>query len=145
MGLLQYGCFLLLGTAALNLIFSIIIGNLWGLFGILFATFLSRLFTNLWYDPYVIYKHAFGRNPVEYVKKYIIYILVLIAEVVICYYLTQWIQASLVSKIVLKAAVVSIICNVVFYMIFRKTSEFAYLCQITKKAKTLILRVISRK
>ncbi len=40
-----------------------------GLFGILFATLVSRALTNLWYDPYAVYKHGLFISPIRYLKK----------------------------------------------------------------------------
>ena len=145
MGLFRYGRFLQLGTAALNIVFSILLGNIWGLFGILLATFLARLFTNLWYDPYVIYKHAFGKNPRDYLKKYILYFGVLMMYILICHFLTQWIQFSLMANILLKVVVVSAVCNVVFCIVFGKTQEFAYLWQGVGKIKNMITGRFSKK
>ena len=34
-------------------------GDMWALFGILFATFLARASVNLWYDPIIIHKYGF--------------------------------------------------------------------------------------
>lgn len=47
MGLFRQGRYMLLGTAAINLVCSIWLGNKWGLFGILIATAIARLFTFL--------------------------------------------------------------------------------------------------
>lgn len=138
MGLFRYGRFLQVGTAALNVLLSVVLGKLWGLFGILFATFLSRLLTNLWYDPYVIYKYAFNKNPLDYMKKYLVYLLVLTVDVIGCYYLTKFIRFSLITNIIVKALLISIICNAVFIIIFRKSREFAYIWQLAGKAKKLI-------
>lgn len=145
MGMFRYGRFVQLGTAVLNLLFSILLGRAWGLFGIFFATFLSRLFTNLWYDPYVICKHAFERKPIEYLKKYIIYLLILAFEILVCYYLTKSMHFSLITNIILKVILISGICNAVFFIIFHKTSEFQYLVQIINKVKIMVSGLFKKK
>lgn len=145
MGLFRYGKYMQMGTAALNLLFSIILGLQWGLFGILFATFLSRLFTNLWYDPYVIYKHAFGKNPLIYLKRYLGFFAVLILEVVLCHILTGWIDFAPLISIILKALTVSLVCNLLFVLLFRKSPEFAYLWKIVQKVLSLINNLFARK
>lgn len=135
MGLFRYGRFLQLGTAALNLALSIALGSYWGISGILFATFLSRLFTNLWYDPYVVYKHAFGKNPLRYLKKYVYFLLILLLDGVICCMLIQFIHFSLAVNIILKAVITSVVCNTVFLLCFRITPEFVYIMQIFTSVK----------
>ena len=65
MGLFRYGRYILLITAAFNLILSIVLGKYFGLFGILLATAISRGLTNVWYDPYVVYKYGFESKSIE--------------------------------------------------------------------------------
>lgn len=145
MGLFRYGRFLQLGTAALNLLFSILLGKILGLFGILLATFLSRLLTNLWYDPYVIHKHAFNKSPVGYLKNYIINLLNTALEVLICYYLTGLLHFSLIANIILKIIIVSCVCNAAFYVVFHKTPEYQYLIQSVRRIKQMISGKIKKK
>jgi len=51
MGLFNHGKYLVLVTGSVNIFLSIYLGKIWGLFGILVATFISRLVTNIWYSP----------------------------------------------------------------------------------------------
>lgn len=46
--------------AIINLVLSIVFGIYWGLFGILAATFISRLLTTYWYTPYMLYKKSYN-------------------------------------------------------------------------------------
>lgn len=145
MGLFRYGKFMQIGTAVLNLVFSIALGMHWGLFGILFATFLARLFTNLWYDPYVIYKHAFHRSPLEYLSRYIRFFLILLLEIVICNSLICWIRCPLLPAILLKSIIVSLVSNLMVILFFRKVPEFVYLNQIASNILRIIRNLISGK
>ena len=61
-------------TATLNFVFSLILVQKIGLVGTLIGTLISRVLTLVWYDPYIIFKHAFGEFPVKYYSRYIIYI-----------------------------------------------------------------------
>ena len=53
-------------TAFFNVVLSIIFGKSLGLFGILIATAVSRLLTNFWYEPYILYRDYFNKNYREY-------------------------------------------------------------------------------
>lgn len=53
-------------TALLNIVLSVILGKICGLFGILFATFISRLLTNFWFEPIKLYKFYFNKPAKEY-------------------------------------------------------------------------------
>lgn len=52
--------------SAINVGLSLLLVKPWGLFGVLFATPVSRLLTQTWFDPYVVYKNVFMASPKEY-------------------------------------------------------------------------------
>lgn len=139
MGLFHYGRFLQIITAILNIIFSVILGYKWGVFGILFATFLARLFTNLWYDPYAVFVHGFGKSPMLYLVKYIQYLVVLGIAAGVCYIVLTPIHMPIFAQIILKILLCSIICNIIFYIIFRKTQEFQKVKEIGKNVFSILL------
>lgn len=145
MGLFRYGRFTQMFTALFNLVFSIVLGHVWGLFGILFATFLARLLTNLWYDPYVIYRHAFGKNPLEYLKKYIHYLLILLIEIVVCWILCSHIHFSLLVDVIVKVVIVSVVSNLVFFFAFRRAEEFEIVRNILQRVRQLLSEIPHRK
>ena len=138
MGLFRYGRFIQFGTAALNLVFSIILGYCWGLFGILFATFMARLCTNLWYDPYAVYKFGFDKSPKAYLKKYLVYLLVLSMAICFCWILCTHVHCAIWGQVVIKAAICSIIPNALFYLVFKKTDEYKTASAIIKRGIGLI-------
>ncbi len=75
MGVFQKGWVRPAITATLNFVFSFILVQEIGLVGTLIGTLISRALTLVWYDPYIIFKHAFGEFPVKYFVRYIVYIL----------------------------------------------------------------------
>ena len=139
MGLFRYGRFVQMFTAGLNLVFSIILGQIWGLFGILFATFLARLLTNLWYDPYVIYRHAFGQNPFQYLKRYIFYLLILMVQIALSWIICMWIHISPLMDVLVKGFLVSAVSNGIFFLVFRKTPEFG----VVRTTLSRIVQIVS--
>lgn len=52
--------------ALTNIALSIILGKVWGIFGILIATTISKLLTNYWYQPYILYRDIFNVKPKGY-------------------------------------------------------------------------------
>lgn len=58
---------------ALNIVLDIYMGQRWGIIGIFFATSVSRLLTQVWFDPYLIYKFVFKKSPGQYYIKYASY------------------------------------------------------------------------
>lgn len=133
LGLFHYGRFIQIFTGILNIVFSVVLGTCWGLFGILFATFVSRAMTSLWYDPYAVFVHGFGKSPVLYLKKLAKYLIVLLAAAVLCRLSFTLVRGSLLVKTLLKIVLCSVVTNVVFAAAFFRTSEFGMLKRIAGK------------
>ena len=127
LGLFHYGRFIQFFTGILNIFFSVLLGTYWGLFGILFATFVSRALTSLWYDPYAVFKYGFEKPPAAYVKKLVKYIVVLLIAALLCRISFSAIGGSLVSRTLLKILLCSVVTNLVFMAAFCRTAEFEML------------------
>lgn len=136
LGLFHYGRFLQIITGILNIILSIVFGNYLGLFGILLATLISRLFTNLWYDPYAVFKFGFKKPLINYIAQYVKYLIALVFAIALCTITLSPIKTNLFMTIILKMLICSIDCNLVFFIFFKNTNEF-------KKLKEIILHVIA--
>ena len=133
MGLFRQGRYLLLLTAAVNLACSIWLGQIWGLFGILIATAISRLFTNTWYDSYKLFKYGFHQSVVPYYARRGLYFLLLLITAGICYSLANLASGTLVFNIIYKIVICCVIPNTVFFCVFHKHSEFAYYMTLIKR------------
>jgi len=112
----------------LNIIFSIIFGNKFGLFGILFATLFARLLTNVWYEPYLLYKKIFKKKPSTYYIELISRILLIIGIIVVLNPVVSLVTTSnLYLKILLKIILCFVLPNIILLIVFWKTTEFKYL------------------
>lgn len=141
LGLFKYGRFLQIITGVLNIIFSIILGRIWGVFGILLATFIARICTNLWYDPYAVFKYGFHKSPIYYLKKYIYFLVVLLIAALGCHFSLKFVFGSLFVRIFSKMIICSVVTNVVFLCAFYKSEEFNML----KNIITNIFNVLTKK
>lgn len=142
LGLFQQGRYLLIFTAIINLICSIILGQYMGLFGILFATAISRAVTNTWYDPYAIFKYGFGISVRRYFKKYINYALILGIGGLLCYLLCELMKFDLIINIILKCLICTVIPNLLFYVVFHRRKEFIYYLNLWEG---IVMKVRNRK
>ena len=133
LGLFHYGRFIQFFTGILNIFFSVLLGTYWGLFGILFATFVARALTSLWYDPYAVFKHGFEKSPTAYVKRTAKYIVVLLVAALLCQLSFSIIGGSLVSRKLLKILLCSVMTNLVFMVAFCRTAEFEMLKRFIRK------------
>ena len=140
MGLFRQGRYLLLLTAAINLICSIWLGNIWGLFGILIATSISRLLTNTWFDPYKVFKYGFKESVMPYYLRRLMYFVIMVISALICFLFGNFIHGELWVIILYKILICSIIPNVILLILFHKTSEFHYYVELMNNVKDYFKR-----
>ena len=137
LGLFNYGKYILLITAGLNLTLSIFLGKIWGVFGILISTTISRIFTNVWYEPYAVFKYGLNKSPRIYFKRYILYAIVTIICFLSTLLITMRISIIFNTNIFIKFIIKLIICiilpNIVIVILFNKTEEFKYVMNIAQK------------
>ena len=141
LGLFKYGQYILLITAVINLIGDIIFGIKFGLFGIFLATVISRVTTNCWYDPYIVFKHGLHRNPISYFWSYLKHLAILLCTAICCFWACSFINYTPVLNVLIKVIICSIIPNTVFFLCFHRTDKFKY---VYKRIKSLIGSLIKR-
>lgn len=127
LGLFKYGQYLLIGTAIVNTACSLLLGSVWGLFGIYLATAIARVSTNAWYIPYAIFKHGLKKSPTEYFKLYFKYLLIISFVGGLCYIVCVNLHFSVWLNLILKIFICSILFVVIFIAIFHKSEEYKYL------------------
>lgn len=137
-GLFQKTNYIMIITAFLNLIFSIILGNYFQMAGIFFATFLSKLFTIFWYEPNLLYTTYFKRNPMEYYKSHSINAILVICSVFLLYAIAQIIKTNDWLSLILKGILVFVSVNLIYILRYCKTPEFQ---QLLAKLKKLVKKV----
>lgn len=133
LGLFRYGQYLLFYTGIINIVLDIIFGKYWGIFGIYVATLFARIVTNLWYEPYAVYRYGLKKSPVLYLIRYIRYMLILGLTGVVCWRFCRWCDFSVLGNVVVKIIICSIFPNAIFIVAFRKTEEFLYLKASAKR------------
>lgn len=142
MGLFKYGQYLLILTAMINLVLDVILGKMWGMFGIFLATIIARVLTNTWYEPYAVFKYGLEKNFKEYIKIFFEYVVVLIFTGAVCYVLCGFCKYNNIINLILKVIICSIIPNIVFYMCYGKTQEGKYLIGAIKKIITGVIKKV---
>ena len=133
LGLFRYGQYLLFFTGIINLVLDVIIGRILGVFGIYLATLIARLCTNLWYEPYAVYRYGLKKSPLDYFKRYISFSVILFLTGLVCWFLCSLCKFDLILNIIAKFLICSLVPNGMFYLFFRKTNEFSYLKNSIKR------------
>lgn len=126
-GLFNYGKYLSFLTALLNLGFSILLGKAYGLAGILAATSLCRLATNVWYDPYALYKHGLKAPVHRYYLEYLFFTCLGIAVCGVTYGIASQIPSSGIPGVCLQLVIVTVIPHAIYYFALKRMDGFAYL------------------
>ena len=129
LGLFKYGQYTLIFTAGFNLIFSVFLGRIWGLFGIYVSTAFARMLTSTWYMPYAVFKYGFNRKPLEYFKMYFKYFVIIAIDASICFVLCRCVDFSPAVNVVIKICICSIVPNVMVFLTFGRTAELKYLLE----------------
>jgi len=127
-GLFKVAKYSMLLCCILNIIFSIILGKIWGLFGIILASIIARLLTNIWYEPYILYTKFFEKNPLEHYSREFIRVLVLIGTIILMTPMIQLIAFSnLYMNILLKSILCLVIPAMILYIIYGRSEEVKFL------------------
>ena len=126
-GVFEQDKYLSLIQGAVNLVLSIVGIQYIGLAGVYVGTVVSGVMANL-IQPVIVYRDCFGRSAWTYYADAVKYIGVIVGVVLILIPVKHFLlmQVSLVTFVGM-AAVVTVIYNMVFFLIFRRTEEFGYL------------------
>lgn len=141
-GLFKYGQYMTFVTAVLNLIFSIWLGKRYGLVGILAATAISRLITNVWYDPYALFKHGFKKPVSVYYCGYCLYTLLALGTLYITSVACRCVDGVGILSVLFKFLLACVIPNLLYFIVLGKTAGFSFLLN---KVKVIVNGVFSRK
>lgn len=108
---------------AMNIILSYIFGKIFNLFGILFATAISRLLVTTWQQPFILYKKILNTSPKRFFINKIYYILVLAITLIPVYIFSNFFRATTYMLLTIKICGIGIIAIVCFYLMLAKTKE----------------------
>ena len=133
-GLFKQGKFRPILVAILNIVLSIFLGKLWGVFGVLFATFLSRAAISLWYDPLILHRYGFEASCKPFFARYFRRVLLLAAVLIAMLTIRHVVlsSATTVLRFAVVTMVTAIVPNAIFWLAYRRCEEYAYFRSIVK-------------
>lgn len=129
MGLFIYGKFRPLVSGIMNIVVSIILGKYLGLLGVLLGTTITRILTNIWYDPIIIFKYGFKKSVKSYYLKYLKYLAIFLSTTILISKTSLIIDSSSVAGFTLLLIITCLISSIIFFLMFRKCKEFKYLVE----------------
>ena len=134
-GLYQKTKYVMLSTAAVNLITSVVLGRVMGLAGILFATSIARLATYFWYEPVLLFKNYFGKSSLIYFGGVLKSLLTTLAIVLTVSYCMNTIHITSWLGLLLKACAVGITSLLLVILIYHRSEGLQL---VLRRAKSMI-------
>lgn len=117
-----------------HVVFSIIFVKIFGVIGIIIAGIISNSVLWFYVYPKYIYKDILKGNMKDYIKENIGYILLFVLLIIINYIISLLINVSnIYINFLIKVIISVIVPNLILILIFRKTSNFKYFYNLTKK------------
>jgi O-antigen/teichoic acid export membrane protein len=133
MGLFIYGKYRPIISAILNLILSLTFVQFYGIEGVFWATTLTRILTNIWYDPYIVLKKGLNSSVLMYFKKYVEYLIVIALGGYLSYLVVNSLSLRLsFGTFIFNGLICLLIPNIIIITKYFKTYEFQYIVNIIK-------------
>ena len=123
-GLFRKTKFIMLWTAALNIVLSVILGKVIGLAGIILATSLSKLLTCFWYEPKLLFNDYFKKPCKLYFIEMLKGTVGIFISVCAAWLATMWLIPSSWLELILKGVIVAFVSVAVIFAFYHKTEGF---------------------
>lgn len=124
-GLFVHGKYRPLIMAIMNIVISVLLAEKMGIAGILLGTIISRVATQIWYDPWLIFKYVFQISIFRYIKDYVLYGVI---TLLCCYVTNAILQAFCLEEGIMKVLSGCVLCvlvpNVVVVAAFHRSEPF---------------------
>lgn len=127
-GLFEHTKYVMIAASLINIVLSIILGMKFGILGIFVATAISRIVTNVWYEPYKLYKVFFKKKIFKYYIGQVTDFIVLVIAFICTYYIsTKIIINNAYINFAIKCILCVIIPNIIFYIYKYRTEELEFI------------------
>lgn len=127
--------YVMLIAAILNLILSIILGNIMGLSGILIASIISRLVTYFWYEPLLLFKEYFSKSIWDYFLPLFLNVILVIFNIIIFSKLLYFIEATSWCSLFVKSIICVLGTSIIFLLVYSRSDGFNIIINKVKNLK----------
>lgn len=103
-----------------------------GIYGVLLGTTVSTVLTNLWWEPYVIYKYKFRKPLVEYLIKLGYYTVLTLVICLLCHWACSFCEISGFLGVIFRLIFCLIINFTVITLLFGKTENYRFCFKMLK-------------
>jgi len=126
MGLFVHGKFRPVVSAVMNLVISIVLAHKIGIVGVLLGTTITRLLTNSWFDPVIVFRYGLKRSPIPYFIRQIKYAISLVVICIILTYFFSVLPNISIGILIIKIGVIIIVVPLYIIILNFRTKEFKY-------------------
>lgn len=132
-------------TALVNLVMNLIMVQFWGLYGIILSTIISMLFVGIPWLYHNLFSVLFHNGSKTYLSQLLMYSLTAVISTTICMIisLNTNIKSSIVS-LIFNALIGILIPNCIFFVLYRKKSEFMELVLMIDTLTKGKLKILKR-
>ena len=120
-------------TALSNLIMNIIMVRYIGVLGILLSTILSFLIIGIPWLVWNIFKYLFKRSSQLYVKKLLIYALIVTLSCFCSYGLCSFVLGNGFISLLIRVLICFVVSNGIYWVVFHKTQEYNHMIIIVER------------
>lgn len=131
-GLFVFGKYVPMIAAVCNIVLDIVLGKIWGLSGILWASTISRVFTYEIIDPCLIYKKIFHKPVIKYLLMYTGLTSLIFLDGVVSYKISSIVSLTGFIGLLIQVIVFSLVFNLLFLTATLKTTQFKSIYQRIK-------------
>lgn len=143
MGLFKKGRLIPLISSISNIILSLILVKICGIFGVLIATGITRLFITTMYDPYLLHKYKFNSSCKRYYLTYLYYLIIFFLDLTICMFIVSKISITGILGFIIKGITIAIVTVVMFILLVNRMKEFKDLVKLLKNR--ILIKFFNRK
>lgn len=127
-GIFHEDRFIPIVESIINIVASIVFLKYFGLAGVFMGTILSGLVLHLYSYPKFVYKNLFNKSYLDYLKRFIEKLLIMIITLGITYCVSGlFVVENYVVQLIINIVVCLIVPNVIYWFIFYRSEEFEYL------------------
>jgi len=109
-------------AAIINITLSILLGNAIGLIGIVIATFVAKILTQYWFEPYLLFKEKLKKNVWIYHKNQIVNFCLTIISIFFSSLICSFLGSGFIW-IICRAIISVMICIFIYYFVYSRSTE----------------------
>lgn len=123
-GLFHECRFTFVAEAILNLILNFVLGNLFGVTGIIIATLLTIFILNFITRTNILFKYYFKRSPMKFYLQHLFYFFVTIVAAILTYYICNFVSIKGIAGLLIQFTICLFVPNLILLIFYFKHSQF---------------------